>query len=356
MVADNTVNPSSIQLAPTTPWMYGAAGGVTTLPVGTTVLTDTLYIDNQFGPVLTGAGEFLSTIDWQGPPDRPVIALRNCTMADIGNFTIKFSQRASHAIVLANLPSCPPGTVTSTKCRIHDVWIEAGTYSQFYIGDGIRIDSSYFGGPDQNNELHRIERCRITGFSGAAVSILSSQSHQNVISDCEFGNSHIPPVGIGVYARFGSQTMTRCNGGNLQTVFVGLDQYAGAGIVTYNNFEGCARFIALAGSRCSWEVAYNRCDGLRIGTDPVIYADATFAVNFHHNTIGCSDQTPITVQFDRYSSGLFFCNNLLGSPVKPKLNVWTNDQNAVIPASSWVANNWLDSSQGTQPLTLIPHP
>jgi len=77
---------NTIPLAPTMPWWHGPAGGVTTLPLGDTILTDTLYIDNQFGPVLQGQGQFLSGIRWQGPPDRPVIVIRNCTMAafDVG--------------------------------------------------------------------------------------------------------------------------------------------------------------------------------------------------------------------------------------------------------------------------------
>lgn len=350
----------SIVVAPTKPWFYGPAGGVTTLPPGEIVLTDTLFIDGQFGPVLTGSGQFLTTICWQGPPDRPVIALRHCTMADVGNFTIRFDKPASHAIVMANFPTIPPGTPVGTKCRIHDIWIEGGGK----IGDGIRIDSGYYGGPDQNNDLNRIERCRISGFTGAAVSILSGQSHLNVISDCEITNPG--QIGTGVYAQYGSQTMTRCNGYGLNLVFFGSDQFAGAGTITYNDFENCNRFIDLRLPTGVWEVGWNRCDGMKLIPEPdtnnfnyntsAVFSHASGGLNFHDNYLGSTDAVyPMRVFFDRASAGFQFKRNYFGAPKQPNVRLASADTNA-IPAWNWEQNVWVDLSQVAQPKTVIPHP
>lgn len=350
---------NTIPLAPTMPWWHGPAGGVTTLPLGDTILTDTLYIDNQFGPVLQGQGQFLSGIRWQGPPDRPVIVIRNCTKADVGNFYIRFDTPAKDAIVISNMPTCPPGTVTTSKCKIHDLWIEAGTSGGHYIGDGVRVDSGYFGGPDQNNEYHTVKRCRISGFTNAGVGIYSSQSHRCVISDCEFTQSG-DQVGTGVYARFGSQEMIRCKGANLELVFYGVDQFAGVGTVVGNNFEGCKRFVAVGTAGNQWVIENNRCDGMSPYdcsdgdyNHSAVNADASGYLSFKNNFLASQTNIPLRLLFSR-NQGLNFIGNRFnaGNAGQPHIVPIYTTTGVVFNDYQWFGNTWQDSAGNHT----IPHP
>lgn len=351
-----------IPIASTTAWMYGPAGGVTTLPPGDTVLTDTLVIENQFGPVLNGAGKFLSRIVWNGPPDRPVVALKNCNQADIGSFTMVFRKPAKDAIVCTNLPSAPPGTVASSRNYFHDIWLEAGTSGGHYVRDCIRIDSSYYGGPDQNNELHRIERCKFAGFSGAAVGIYSSQSHLNIISDCQMSNSGAA-MGTAVHAMYGSQTMKRCNGGNLELVFFGSDQYAGAGRVIDNNFEGCNRFVDCRLPNGTWIIEGNRCDGMTPYNctygdinHVASYVHAYGSTTFKNNMFGCYNGGTIQTIFAG-AIGLNCSGNTYSTNSTTPAPVMLTTQSPVLgPIAYWQNNRWTqgqpDGRQVTKQLVM----
>lgn len=350
-----------IVLAPTTPWTYGPAGGVTQLPAGDIVLTSTLYIDNQFGPVIKGAGQFLTRIRWQGPPDQVVIALRNCNYAELSDFSLVFDKPALHGIALSNLPNIVPGTVVSTRCHLHHIWLDAGTSNKQYVTDGIRIDSSLYGGRDQNNEKHRIDHVTIRGFSGAGISILSTQSHQNVISDCQFANSQVVPSGTAVNARFGSQTMRNCNGGNLELVFAGSDQYAGAGIIEQNTFEGCSRFINCTAAGNQWVIRYNRCDGMSPHNcsdgdyaRAAVYCDASGRVEFEDNFMASQTTVPLRLMFGR-NQGLNFNGNRFnpGTAGKPRILPIYTGTDVVWTDYKWHDNTW-QSVPGVN--TPIPHP
>lgn len=347
-------SPDAIPIAATSPWLYGAAGGKTAIPAGETILVDTLYIDNQFGPVVNGVSKFASVIRWQGPPDRPIIAMRNCGYGDLGLFTVRLDNPASCIVSLSNLPTCPPGTVASTANRIHDIWFEGGGKAT----DCIRINSNEYGGPDQNNELHLIERCNFNGFTGNGVSVLSSQSHQNVVQFCTFANSG--QVGTAMYARYGSQTFQRNNGGGLALIFNGQDQYAGAAHVVDNDFENCARFVDCRLPAGQWIIENNRCDGMFClpGADNDYNTSAVFChaggyTSFRNNFLASQNGNVVRVLFG-YNAGLNFVGN--------RFNANTAGAPHVVPLWSdptqwadykWYGNTWQNPA-GVN--TVIPHP
>lgn len=329
-------------------WIYGPAGGVTTLPPGETIVTDTIYIDNQNGPTFRGDGQFRSVIRWRGPSDRPVIAIRNCKMADVGNFTIRFDTPAKDGIVIANLPSpLAPGTVTTTKCFLHDLWIEAGTSGGHYVNDGIKIDSGYYGGTDNNNELHRIERCTINGFAHAGVGIYSSQSHQNLIQDCQFGNSNAVPTGMALYALFGSQQFIRNNGGNLNLMVYASDQFCGSCKIIDNDFESMSRFVDCRLPQGQWVIENNRCGVIPLkGTygdypNAVVFCHGNGYTSFKNNIIDSQNPNgpPIRLQFGG-NKGLSVVGNRFQT--NPVIYVQTLDP--VSPAHMWYGNTWQDAA------------
>lgn len=357
---------TQFSLAPTTPGFYGPAGGVTTLPIGETILTDTLYIDGQNGPVIRSAGgKYQSWIRWKGQPNadgslKPVIVIRNCTEAEICNFRITFDTPCKDAIVISNLPSLSPGTPITSKCKIHDLIIDAGTSGNKWMEHGVRIDSSYFGGPDQNNEYHTIDNCDFANFSVAAVGIYSSQSHRNLISNCQMSQSGAP-LGTGVYARFGSQDMVRCKGGNLELVFYGVDQYAGVGTVIGNNFEGCKRFIYTGTNGNLWVVENNRCDGMvpYDCTDgdylhAAVLGEASGYLSFKNNFMASSTNIPLRIMFAR-NRGLNFIGNTFnaGSAGAPHILPIYTSAGVTFTDYQWFGNRW----QGQPGVwTQIPRP
>ena len=339
-----------ITLAPTTPGFYGPTGGVTTLPIGETVLTDTLYIDGQFGPVLNSqGGKYASWIRWKGLPNadgslKPIIVIRNCTDAEICGFRILFDTACSDAIVISNLPTVKSGTPITSKCKVHDLLIDAGTNGNKWMNDGVRIDSGYFGGPDQNNEYHKIYDCVIANFSHAGVGIYSSQSHRVTVSNCEFSQS-TTPSGIGVYARYSSMTMQNCKGGNLNLVFYGSDQYAGACSVVGNNFEGCQRFCDCRLPNGQWIIENNRCDGMSpfdCGdgdyNNTAVYCGANGYMIFRNNFLASQTGIPVRLMF-QYLNGINFIGNTFNEGTAGKPHVLaTSNVPTTISDSQWFGN------------------
>lgn len=342
-----------IVIAASTPGIYGPSGGITVLPVGETVLTDTLFIDGQFGPVLTSqSGKYASWIRWKGLPNadgslKPIIVIRNCTEAEICNFRIIFETPCKDAIVISNLPTLQPGTPITSRCKIHDLIIDAGTSGNKWMEHGVRIDSGYFKGNDQNNEYHVINNCNFANFSVAAVGIYSTQAHRCTIQNCQMSQSG-QPLGTGVYARFGSQDMLNCKGGNLELVFYGADQYAGVGNVVGNNFEGCKRFVNLLTSGNVWVVKDNRCDGMTPYdcTDgdynrSAVYGDASGLVSFERNFMASSTNIPLRLLFGR-NRALFFVGNTFngGSSGAPHVVPIYNNPGVTFLDHQWNSNQW----------------
>lgn len=339
-----------ITLAATTPGFYGPSGGITVLPVGETVLTDTLFIDGQFGPVLTGqGGKYASWIRWKGAPNadgtlKPVIVIRNCTCAEVCNFRILFDTPCSDAIVISNIKNVKPGTPITSRCRIHDILMDAGTNGNKWMNDGVRIDSSYFGGPDQNNEYHKIYDCDIANFSHAGVGIYSSQAHRVKVSECQFSQSG-SPLGTGVYARFASMTMENCKGGNLGLVFYGSDQYAGGCSIIGNNFEGCKRFCDCRLPSGQWIIENNRCDGMSpfdCGDGDydhtAVFCHAGGYTSFRNNFLASQTNVPVRLMF-QYLNGINFIGNTFneGSAGKPRV-LATSNVPTTISDSQWYGN------------------
>lgn len=334
-LATAIVVPVPITVAPTTAWIYGPAGGVTSIPSGETILTDTLVIENQFGPEIVGIGLFRSTLVWQGPATKPVISFRSCNSPIVRNLTIRFDTPARSAICLST--SASP-TVTNTSALIENVWIEGGGK----VTDCIEINNKADGGIDNNGEYHRIVNCRFNQFIRNGVGIYCSQSHRCVIDTCQFADG-----GTAVYARFGSQTMQNCGGGNLDLVFYGSDQYAGVGRIVNNNFENCKRFCDLRLPNGQWDVSYNRCDGMKPIDGPAtdynsaaVFAHASGSIKFDSNSFGVvAPNKPIRILFQG-SSGLTFTNNRFGQ-LQP---VVTIQQQSASLAPAWQGNRWTDKN------------
>lgn len=349
------VSQQGIVLADTTPGLHGPTGGITTLPLGETILTDTLYIDGQFGPVLTSkGGKYGSWIRWKGLPNadgtlKPIIVIRNCTSAEICNFRIIFDTPCSDAIVIANLPNLKPGTPITTRCKVHDLLIDAGTNGNKWMKHGVKVDSSYFGGPDQNNEYHEIINCDFANFSVAAVGIYSSQAHRCLIKNCHMLQSGIPQTGTGVYARFGSQDMVGCRGANLELVFYGVDQFAGVGTVIGNNFEGCKRFVHVGTGGNIWVIENNRCDGMAPHdcTDgdynrAAVNGEASGYLSFKNNFMSSSTNIPLRLMFQR-NSGLNFIGNTFNcgaAGASPRVLPIYTTAGVTFADFQWFGNKW----------------
>ena len=339
-----------IQIAPTTPWFYGPAGGVTQLPPGEIILTDTLVIENQFGPVIQGTGRFTTSLIWKGQPNadgslKPIIAFRSCNHPILQDLSIHCFNPCRSVVCVS---TSPKPTVTNTCALIQRVWFECSNNAT----DCIEINNLADGGSDNNGEMHKIIDCQINDFNRNGVGIYSSQSHRCEISHCQIKTSNKPGT-TGVYAQFGSQTMSRCNGGGLDLVFFGSDQYAGAGEVLDNNFENCKRFVDCRLPYGQWVIENNRCDGmvpypfaLNNYNQSAVFAHAAGYTSFKNNFLASQNGNQLQIMFGLNNGLNFIGNRFNGQPV---INCWLGD-----PANNkdwtWFNNTWQDGNGINTPI------
>jgi len=349
-------NAASVEVAPTTAWVYGPAGGITQLPAGDVTLTDTLVIENQFGPTIQGAGRFRTRIIWKGPAGKPVIAFRSCDRPVLQDLTIHCFTPCRSVVCIS---TSPKPSVTNTAALIQRCWFECSNNAN----ECIEINNVADGGSDNNGEHHRVSDCQINDFKKNGVGIYCSQSHRCVIENCQFKTSSTPGA-VGVYARVGSQTMRGCSGYGLDLVFYGSDQFAGAGVVTDNNFENCKRFIFCGVPNATWIVERNRCDGMlpyvcNYGDNEkvAVRLTASGSTTFRDNIFGCYNGGSVQVVFVgaiglNCSGNSFTTNNTTPCPTLTMVQGPVQG-----PIASWNNNRWTQfQTNGTQPIKQLVMP
>jgi len=330
---------AEVVVAPTSPWIYGPAGGVTQLPAGDITLTDTLVIENQFGPVVQGAGRFLTRIIWKGPAGKPVIAFRSCNHPILQDLTVHCFTPC-RSVVCLSTSSAP--TVTNTAALIQRCWFECSNNAT----DCIEINNNADGGSDNNGEQHRISDCQINDFKRNGVGIYSTQSHKCEITHCQIKTANKPGT-TGVYARYGSQTIDHCNGGGLDLVVYASDQFAGSCQIINNNFENCKRFVDCRLPSGQWIITNNRCDGMlpyplkdNVMDEAAVFCHANGFTRFENNFFASNNGNQIQIMFGG-NVGLDFIGNRFNG--QPKVNVaWSDPINN--KEWTWRGNTWQNSA------------
>jgi hypothetical protein len=142
-----------------------AVGGIA-LPRGDLVVTDTVRAAAAYGPAVTGAGAWKTTIIWRGPPDRPLFDFEGCWGGRFGGFRVLCE---TPLLCGFRLRSKAGGTVPSTAFRFDDVWLE-GVNGR--LGTGWVVD-----GPDQNNDYHRWVGCQASNYTDAAWDVNGQNAH-----------------------------------------------------------------------------------------------------------------------------------------------------------------------------------
>jgi hypothetical protein len=147
-------------------------------------IRNTLTVCNGIDGVVDGRGAIL---EWAGPPNVPMFLIVNSYHMVFTHLTIR--ARAPHplqaAFELTSAKSDPPGLDCAgtprpaSKNTIEHVEVEGGALNDIMFG--VRMSNRF--GYDANNDMTRIVNVNFSSITTAAVSVETTQAHQNVLID-----------------------------------------------------------------------------------------------------------------------------------------------------------------------------
>jgi hypothetical protein len=208
-------------------------------------ISRTISVCNGIDGVVDGHGAIL---EWVGPVDAPMFLVVNSYHMLFRNFTIRARSphRLQTAIEFASAKSNPPALECfgsarpASKNSVEHVEVQGeGLNDVMY---GVRVTNRY--GYDANNDMTRIVDSNFSNITVAAVSIETTQAHQNVLLDV---TGYGAPGNRGCFLHAGSGFVSSSGGfqGLWGKAAFCLDGGYGPFSITNPNSEGSARLVSV---------------------------------------------------------------------------------------------------------------